>query len=308
MTLKFPKGKEFAFTIVDDTDFATVNNVKPVYRLLESLGFRTTKSVWVFASNEPQVQPQHTLSDPEYLSWIIDLKNDGFEIASHGAREGNSKREEVIESMQIFKKNLGCYPKVHLNHFANVEQLYWGASRFDLSFLRLISYCVSRSKGSLGHVPESRYFWGDFAQKHITYTRNFVFRGINTIKFDPFMPYYDPRRSYVNFWFSSSDGFDVERFNTLLEEKNQIRLQKEHGICIVYTHFGYGFVKNGEVNPHTRALLESLSKRNGWFVPVGTLLDYIKSQRACDPYSNLGRKMMELRWIRGKVAAKLLRD
>ena len=308
MTLNFPKGNAFAFTIVDDTDFATVSKVRPVYRLLKSLGFRTTKSVWALPCNVPEVQPQQTLSDAEYLSWIIELNNEGFEIAFHGARHGNSKREEIIESIQIFKKHIGYYPRVYLNHFANIDQLYWGASRFDLYFLRLISASRSRSKGSLGHIPQSRYFWGDFAQNHIIYTRNFVFGGINTAKFDPFMPYYDPRRPYVNSWFSSSDGFDVERFNTLLEEKNQLRLEKERGICIVYTHFGYGFVKNGEVNPRTRSLLENLSKKNGWFVPAGTLLDYMRRQRGYKPYSSLGRKIMEMRWVKSKVAAKLLRN
>jgi hypothetical protein len=46
--VKWPNGKSFAFTIVDDTDEATVNNVKPIYDLLYELGFKTTKTVWLF--------------------------------------------------------------------------------------------------------------------------------------------------------------------------------------------------------------------------------------------------------------------
>ena len=42
---EFPHGKRFAFTIVDDTDVATVANVKPLYDLLHELGFRTTKRI-----------------------------------------------------------------------------------------------------------------------------------------------------------------------------------------------------------------------------------------------------------------------
>ena len=43
---QFPGGARFAFTVMDDTDVATVDNVLPIYRLLESLGMRTTKTVW----------------------------------------------------------------------------------------------------------------------------------------------------------------------------------------------------------------------------------------------------------------------
>ncbi len=44
----WPGGHKFAFSIFDDTDWATVENVKPVYDLLADLGMRTTKSVWMF--------------------------------------------------------------------------------------------------------------------------------------------------------------------------------------------------------------------------------------------------------------------
>jgi len=36
-SLEFPYGKRFAFTVLDDTDVATVQNVAPVYALLERL-------------------------------------------------------------------------------------------------------------------------------------------------------------------------------------------------------------------------------------------------------------------------------
>ena len=41
---EFPNGKRFAFTILDDTDVATLANVRPIYRLLEEVGMRTTKT------------------------------------------------------------------------------------------------------------------------------------------------------------------------------------------------------------------------------------------------------------------------
>ena len=57
---EFPQGKRFAFTIVDDTDVATVANVKPLYDLLHELGFRTTKTVWPLGCPEgKEAQTSH---------------------------------------------------------------------------------------------------------------------------------------------------------------------------------------------------------------------------------------------------------
>ncbi len=34
MNLKWPLNKDFAFTIIDDTDNSTVQNIKPIYDFL----------------------------------------------------------------------------------------------------------------------------------------------------------------------------------------------------------------------------------------------------------------------------------
>ena len=47
-TMKWPSNKKFAFTIVDDTDNATVENIKPVYDLLHKLSICSTKTIWVY--------------------------------------------------------------------------------------------------------------------------------------------------------------------------------------------------------------------------------------------------------------------
>lgn len=46
--MEWLNGKSFAFTIIDDTDEATVANVKPIYDLLAELGIWTTKTVGPF--------------------------------------------------------------------------------------------------------------------------------------------------------------------------------------------------------------------------------------------------------------------
>src|SRR5688500_18443839 len=91
---EFPHGKRFAFTIVDDTDVATVANVKPIYELLHELGLGATKTVWPVACPEgsPNFSSSQTLEDPDYRDFVVDLQQRGFEITWHGATMESSRR------------------------------------------------------------------------------------------------------------------------------------------------------------------------------------------------------------------------
>jgi len=81
--VEFPDGKEFAFTIVDDTDNATVENVKPVYDHLYNCGLRTTKTVWVYPPQEGNSFTGECLLDENYFQFMKELQERGFEIALH---------------------------------------------------------------------------------------------------------------------------------------------------------------------------------------------------------------------------------
>lgn len=301
--MTFPEGKKFAFTIFDDTDHATVDNVKPIYELLLDLGIITTKSVWVFPINDernPYYQSQ-TLSDPDYLNFIRWLVANRFEIAFHNASMGSSAREQTIAAIERFRELLGFYPNIHANHWMNRENLYWGQDRIDFPIFKFIMKLKRRSAYFVGHKPDSPFFWGDICQQYITYVRNFVFREINLLRVNPTMPYLDPKRPYVKYWFSSSEGGSVKSFNRLICPRNQERLEEEGGVCIVYTHFANGFTEKGKVNDETRKLLWQLSRRNGWFVPVSELLDYLRARQPAQTLSVSERITMELRWILTKL-------
>ena len=111
------------------------------------------------------------------------------------------------------------------------------------------------------------------------------------------MPYHDRERPFVNYWFASSDGQHVPRFNRCLREENQDRLEEEEGACIMYTHFACGFAENGKVQPRFQELMEQLSKKNGWFVPVRTLLDHLLAQRGPHQLTNAQRRRLECKWL-----------
>ena len=286
---EFPNGKQFAFTVVDDTDVATVANVKPVYDLLHELGFRTTKTVWPLPCPEgsPDFSSSQTLEDPEYRAFTIDLQRRGFELTWHGATMETSDRTRTIAALERFSEVFGEYPRIHLNHALNRENVYWGTSRLDSRMLRTLVGRLARWPADYftGHVEGSPFWWGDLCEKHVTYGRNLTTNDINTAEFNPSMPYRDPARSLIPWWFSASDAEGVDEFNELIHPRRQERLAREGGICIVATHFGKDFVRDGVVNSVTRARLEELSQRPGWFPTTGELLDWLRARRMAEPGS-----------------------
>jgi hypothetical protein len=305
----FPGNKKFAFTIFDDTDLSTVQNVGPVYRLLENLGMRTTKSVWPLASVPGARYMGQSLQEPDYLQFVLDLQKKGFEIALHNVRNTHSTRDQVKDGFEAYRRLLGQYPRAHANHSNNADGIYWGAARFStaIGLVYRLFEIARRQWLFAGHQPGSPYYWADICRSHIDYTRNFVFDEINLDLINPTMPYHDPRRPYVNAWFSSADGADVERFCGLLCPENQDRLESEGGVCIVYAHFACGFARNGEVDRRVESLLSRLARKAGWFVPVSTLLDFLRDRRGTlsIPRAELAR--MERRWMRDRFRRALSR-
>ena len=47
--------------------------------------------------------------------------------------------------------------------------------------------------------------------------------------------------------------------------------------------------------------MKRLSQKKGWFVPVGTLLDYLRTQRGGHILDIAERRRLERRWLRGKL-------
>ncbi len=280
--MNFPDGRRFAFTIMDDTDVATVANVEPVYQLLGDLGFRTTKTVWPcgYPDGDSNFADTDTLEDPAYVAFIRRLEARGFEIAYHGATMESSTRERTQLAFDRFKSMFGRAPSVYANHSYNQENLYWGLERIDDPILKfLYAWFEGRPRHFYqGHRSGSAWYWGDLARE-ITYIRNLTCGDINLARFNPSMPYHDPARPLVNWWFSANDAESVREFNALITDEAQERLEREGGICIVATHLGKGYTIDGVVHPETRRLLEQLSRRNGWFVPCTTLLDHLRAQR-----------------------------
>lgn len=300
--LGLPPGKRFAFTIFDDTDNSTLYNTRPVYDFLESLGIRSTKSVWVYPSRGRYQGA--SLQDDEYRAWILRLAEAGFEIALHGVGDGTFSRDEIADGLDAFERLVGHVPNVHCNHAGNVDNLYWWSKRMEppiSGLYGLVHRLVKRKPPvvSLGDVEGSRHFWGDLAKQRVRYVRNLVFNDIDTLRCDPQMPYHVPTKPWVNRWFSSSDGQNCRVFTDLIDPASVDRLEESGGVCIVYTHFGYGFVdERGALDPSFRERLTHLAtKGTGWFLPVTPLLDHLAAHGPADDPDWGYRLRLNLRWL-----------
>jgi hypothetical protein len=309
MAITWPDGKRFAFTIVDDTDFATLASVRPIYDLLRDLGFRTTKTVWPLRATRDPFTGGDSLEDDDYRAWVQELRDAGFEIALHGVADHGSPRAEVEKGLARFRDVVGQDPRMHINHYGQDENLYWGPDRFDQPFRALYS-ALQRVRGGgerfHGHEEGSPWFWGDLAKERVTYVRNLTFSRIDTLAADPVMPYHDPRRPWVNWWFSSSDAGTRKRFVRILREGNQDRLARSGSACVLYTHFGAnGFVERGRVDPEVARLLERLAALDGWFVPASDLLDHVGAARGWRTLDRRGPfHRLQVKWFAGKLRTR----
>lgn len=305
MTVDWPGGRRFAFTAVDDTDWCTVQNVKPVYDLLADLGMRTTKSVWIFDGMDSAGYQGQTCEDRDYLQWVLSLQKAGFEISLHNAAPVTSGRERTRIALNRFEELFGARTFMHCNHRLCEENIYWGDHRVTGARRKFYNWCTRERRRNRfrGHMEGDPLFWGDLCRDRISYVRNFVFDELNTLKVCPEMPYHDPGKPFVNFWFASSEGGSIHRFIRNFTRDRVDRLVEEGGLCLAYVHFGSGFAADGKLDPQFRRCMEYIASKDGWFAPASTVLDYLRAcqslqQRTIDT-KRLHR--LETRWLARKL-------
>lgn len=300
--MDWPDEKKFAFTIFDDPDAQTEEDSRVVYRFLADLGFRTTKALWAMGPRRNSNSGGDTCNIKTYRQHCCELQALGFELGFHNATSHSVCRDETIESLELFREYFGCFPLTMANHY-NEEAMYWGDVRLTGARRAVYNFLTLGRKRNryFGHVEGHPAFWGDICRKRIRYCRNFVYTGVNTLKYCPWMPYRDPLRPYVNAWYASTEGANCRTYIRALGEAGQDQLESEGGACIMYTHFGHGFVTDGKLHPRFQNLMKRLSRKNGWFAPTAVLLDYLAAKNGITELDNQQRKSLESRWLFEKL-------
>jgi len=93
----------------------------------------------------------------------------------------------------------------------------------------------------------------------------------------------------------------IKSYIGMLSETNQDCLEEQGGTCIMYTHFGHGFVEDQRLNSRFADLMTRLSKRNGWFVPVSTSARLRSSATRTVQTRNRERNRRQNRWLWQKI-------
>ena len=307
----YPNGKEFAFTILDDTDDTTVANGRPVYDLLKEAGIKITKTVWAFDTAPENQGPYfagETLQSPGYLDWVHELSNSGFEIAFHNASMGSAKREKTINAIDFLSEEFGREIRLHCNHGQNRENLYWGSSRYSTLLIKLLL----KIRGALrtnriyeGDIEDSPFFWGDIAKERLSYMRSLSFNRLNGFSIPPKTPYLDNKKPFAPVLFNTADAPDIDHFNRLVTKKAIDNLRDCNGWAIVSTHIGKGFYRGGKIDPNFIETIEYLKTMPGYYVPVTTLLDYLTDSLGITKLNPITRFTMESQHILDRIKAHI---
>lgn len=286
---KFPFGKQFAVTFIDDTDGATLKNIRPVYDFLSEKNMYITKTVWPLKATDYSGGYKNaslegeTLQDQDYKYYCKELQERGFELAMHTASAGNSLRSETVQAYDFFEETFGHSPHTNIMHSRNIENIYWGKYISDNPIISKLLSILEPLEFS-GHAETSPYFWGDVCKQRTKYVRLFETMKLNTLLADPSVPFHDPSKPFVNWWFNSTYGAGICLIN-LLNDINIEKLRKNRGAGIIHMYCRHYSIKDGKhkfkLNPVFKNTVDNLmSYKMGWFVPVVELLDRFRGIRS----------------------------
>ena len=95
--------------------------------------------------------------------------------------------------------------------------------------------------------------------------------------------------------------------NSIVVSAKRIKtdLKPKRGFALCIPIWPAVFYEDDQINPRFEELMDRLARKNGWFVPVTTLLNHIQEQRGSINLSKAQRSKLERRWLLDKVTAVL---
>lgn len=273
-----PLSYRAGIAIADDPDNGTFKAFRKVYDFLLDLRFPTTRAMWVYPNEQKTGIPNldarfyaPLLTEKKCLDYCRKLHEHGFEICLHGASSGNNPREKTIEALHYLENNIsGCTS--YICHSKNAENLYWDTK---VAHLKILQYLLGlyTSNHCFGEISCSPYFWGDVCREKIKYIRLFRTRSLNTLAFNPSMPYHIFDKPYVNFWYSATKGY----IPNLFKPENLEKLCEENGLGILYQYLHKYVDSSNEINPAVKEGLIRVAEHSKIIIkPVSWMLDRLK--------------------------------
>lgn len=289
-----PDFYDAGIAITDDPDNGTFEQFKTMYDVLASLHLPTTRAMWLFEPAESTGTPQlpisfyaSLLTDAICLDYCKKLHASGFEICLHGASSGNNDRTHMLAAIQFIEQEIGKL-SVHICHSKNAENLYWDSKCTHSRIVSFLLRCYSKNT-CFGEVEGSRYFWGDICREKINYIRFYRTRQVNTLAFNPSMPYHESYKPYVNYWFSATKGY----LPKLYTQENLDELCKANGASIAYQYMHKYVNRDGVIDAGVLETLERIANdKRIYFRPASVLLDRLKQFQLLIPIMHKGQALL----------------
>jgi hypothetical protein len=255
-----PGNYQAAIAITDDPDNSSFESFKTMYDFLLNIDFPTTRAMWVYNNSEPTGTPPlqvkftaPLLSELECLKYCKELSRRGFEICLHGASCGNNNRIRMIDALNFLSKEIAWSP-MYICHSKNAENLYWDSKTANSNLEKKILQMYTKNR-CFGEIADSQYFWGDICREKINFIRMFRTRSLNTLNFNPSMPYHDFSKPFVNYWFSATKGY----IPTLFTEANINSLCEQNGVSILYQYLHKYVDFNNSIQIDVKNVLEKIA-------------------------------------------------
>jgi len=196
---------------------------------LNEIGIKITHSVFCTLEDDGSPLSKHcnsketsSLSDPEYVKFLLKMREDGNEIAFHGYSQISNSREDFLKGLEMYKDIFGEYPYTYIEHGGILGRHAEGMVKKES-----LSY-----KGS---DKNSKYYIKDIVES--------VFQCVWERKgglFDEGEPDWNVKQ--VNDVLSFKNGvarIKRHRMKNLDSERYLDKLSENDGIFMGYTHFGY---------------------------------------------------------------------
>jgi len=218
-------GPQGAFTLVltNDPDHGKTRDYRRVFDALNRLRLKVTTAVFCTMEDDGSELAHHchrgethSLADRTYRDLMLELHEQGHEIAFHGYSQVSNTREKFIEGLEIFKETFGHYPFTYVEHGGNPT-------------IHGLGMCKRESLAMEGLNPESPFYIWDIVKKKI---------GCVTTRMD--LLDQDYRVKQIADLFYQRDGvlfFRRARMHYL--DHMLWDLARQNGVFIGYTHFGY---------------------------------------------------------------------
>ena len=217
-----PKGA-FTLVITNDPDHGTTEDYARVFGELTRLGLKVTTSVFCTLEDDSSDLARHchageteSLADPAFRDLMLELHDQGHEIAFHGYSQVSNTRERFVEGLEIFREALGHYPFTYVEHGGNPRK-------------HPSDGCKRETLAMEGLNPESSYYVWDIIKDKV----GCVWAWHDLLDDD-----YGVKQ--VEDLFYQCDGVLLFRRARMHYLDRVIRdVAREGGVFSGYTHFGY---------------------------------------------------------------------